>query len=330
MLISCEHPTQPRLEDIWQEPEKPPPLPNQWNFFGPYRGSVSSILLDPRDTNTVYVAMTEGLLYKTTNSGQLWNTIQGDFPFRKGLKLIRDPQDPDIIYLTTTEGGLYRSTDGGESWERIPTPHRFITSLVINPLNPQEMVIGASRGIYKSTNGGASWLLITRGLGPPLYVVPYLALNPQNPQQLFLSIPRRGVFRSDNGGLSWKAISRGLPDSLVGSIQVDPKTPTTLYLCTFGKGVYKSLDAGEHWFPSNKGQTYGTIRTLVIDSRYPHFLYAGTFLGRVYRSSDAGRSWEDITRNLSGIDFINDIALQQMGRKRVYIGTSAGVYFLME
>jgi photosystem II stability/assembly factor-like uncharacterized protein len=89
------------------------PIPNRY---------ITRILIDPADSNTVYIALggySDGNLLKTTNGGSSWTDITGSgvtgLPFSPTRGIARHPTQPNWLYAGT-EVGLFQSTNGGATW----------------------------------------------------------------------------------------------------------------------------------------------------------------------------------------------------------------------
>src|SRR6266567_954915 len=109
---------------------------------------IAKILIDPTNTNTVYVAVPGKLwsdsdergVYKTTDGGKTWNRILKGANASTGCSMISmDPQNPQTIYAglwdfrrkgwtfrsggdgpkASSGSGLFKSTDGGASWTEL-------------------------------------------------------------------------------------------------------------------------------------------------------------------------------------------------------------------
>ena len=102
---------------------------------------IGKILVDPRQSNTIFVAAEGPLwssggsrgLYKSTDGGLSWNTVLTIDENTGITDLEFDPSNPDIIYAAAYErrrktwsllaggshSGIYRSNDNGETWERL-------------------------------------------------------------------------------------------------------------------------------------------------------------------------------------------------------------------
>src|SRR6516164_2092783 len=102
---------------------------------------IGKILIDPRDSDTVYVAAQGPLwgpggdrgLYKTTDGGKTWNRVLEVNENTGVTDVVLDPRNPDVLVAasyqrrrhvwTLINGGpgsaIHRSTDGGKSWKKV-------------------------------------------------------------------------------------------------------------------------------------------------------------------------------------------------------------------
>ena len=89
---------------------------------------VTSLALDPSDSNTIYAAGTPYLgagflgLFKSTDGGASWapinNGLAGVFDSRSIVAAIAfAPGNPSTVYLATSGSGVYKSLNGGANWE---------------------------------------------------------------------------------------------------------------------------------------------------------------------------------------------------------------------
>ena len=88
------------------------------------RGGVTALAVDPRRAGTVYAALTQGGIYKTTNGGQTWIHATGT-PLDMTSALAVDPSRPAMIYAAGESAmgagpKILRSTNGGRTWATAP------------------------------------------------------------------------------------------------------------------------------------------------------------------------------------------------------------------
>ena len=106
---------------------------------------IGEILVDPRNSNVVYVAAQGPLfseggdrgLYKTTDGGATWNAVLTSATTPASATSLFDPRNPDIIFA-----GAYQR-------------RRHVGQMIGG---------GPDGGIYKTTNAGKSWTKLTKGL----------------------------------------------------------------------------------------------------------------------------------------------------------------------
>ena len=97
---------------------------------------VWSILIHPKDPNTILVGTEGTTIYRSTNAGASFEEFnvplplgacKMNFPIRV-LRLVVDPHAPDEIYAALEVAGLVRSLDGGmiqpEEGLRLGLPHQ--------------------------------------------------------------------------------------------------------------------------------------------------------------------------------------------------------------
>jgi photosystem II stability/assembly factor-like uncharacterized protein len=154
---------------------------------------IGKIIIDPRNSNVVYVASQGPLwsaggdrgLYKTTNGGATWARVLHVSDDTGISDIVFQPWKPDVIYASAyqrrravgqmigggPEGGLYKSTDGGKKWTKLtkglPTGDTGRAGLAVDPKNPNRVYAlidakAAESGFFRSDDAGASWTRIGR------------------------------------------------------------------------------------------------------------------------------------------------------------------------
>ncbi len=151
--------------------------------------------------------------------------------------------------------------------------------------------------------GGGGWLTV-------------MAINPVNPNILYVGCDVGGVYRSLNGGQTWSIINNGLIHYSIDDILIDRSNPSRIFLASDG-GVYRSDDAGGTWVLKRNGfaprdslQITEPIACLTQHTVDPATVYAcvgqrryyqpGTDgIGKIYITHDSGESWSVLN---SGLD----------------------------
>jgi photosystem II stability/assembly factor-like uncharacterized protein len=249
---------------------------------------VAALVIDPSTLQTVYAGSPEDGVFKSTDGGNNWITLNVGLTSPYIYALAIDPVAPLTLYAGTNVAGVFKSTDGGSNWVAINTglPITWISALAIDPSEPQTLYASSyNGGIFKSTDGGNNWIAANTGLtSADVYA---LAIDPSAPQTLYAGSYHGGVFKSTDGGGGWNAINTGLTIIKVGALAIDPSAPQILYAGTYdGGGVFKSTNGGV----SRARQTTVCpaltphITAIAVDPGRPQTVYAATGGGGEYKS----------------------------------------------
>jgi photosystem II stability/assembly factor-like uncharacterized protein len=118
---------------------------------------INSIELSPFDKGTAYIATTRYKfndhrpgLYKTTNYGKSWVSINNGLPANAFTRVVReDPSRRDLLFAGT-ELGLFVSWNGGANWEA------FQLNLPVTPITDLKIHQG---DLIAATSGRSFWIL---------------------------------------------------------------------------------------------------------------------------------------------------------------------------
>ena len=294
---------------------------------------VTALAIDPSTPATLYAGTFEGGVFKSTNGGNSWTTINSGLTSTRVFALAIDPSTPATLYAGTGGSGVFKSTNGGTTWQ--PTGANIFLmvgggqALAIDRFTPATLYAGNFFGVFKSTNGGTSWTDVNTGL-PTNPSVNALAIDPFTSATLYAGTDDR-VFKSTNGGTSWNPFDSGLTGRSVRALIIDPTTPATLYAgASFpgnnftGGGVFKSTNGGNSWTDTSSGLTATHVAALAIDPATPATLYAGTNGGRAarnfFKSTNGGTSWTDTSSGLPLNTNVNALAIDPSTPATLYAG----------
>lgn len=248
---------------------------------------IVKILVDPKDTNTVYVCAPGKLwsdsdergVYKTTDGGKTWTKILKGANLSTGCSMISmDESDPDTIYAGMWDfrrkGWTFRS--GGENAGSF-----------------------SGSGLFKSTNGGKTWTELTEQNAKGLPSKPYgriaVAVAPSKPDVVYAFVeaemPKDGLYRSDDSGKTWQQLDRS--QNMIwrpfyfANLIVDPKNENKIYKPNLS--LIMSNDGGKS-FSNISGGTHGDHHDLWINPNNTDHLIAGDD-GGIWYSYDGGNKW---------------------------------------
>ena len=190
-----------------------------------------TILLDPTNSDRIFIAISAAGAFRTDDGGTTWR------PINRGLRSEYIPEPtaevghcvhrlamhrsrPNTLFMQK-HWDVMRSDDAGDSWHEIsgnlPTDFGFVID--VHAHQPDT-----------------------------IYVVPIKSDSEHFPPEGKLR-----VYRSRTGGNEWEALTAGLPQRdcyvnvLRDAMAVDSLDPCGIYFGTSGGQVYGSADGGDHW-----------------------------------------------------------------------------------
>jgi len=257
---------------------------NSWTSMGLKQSEhIGKIMIDPRDSNVVYVAAEGPLwsaggergLFKSSDGGATWALVL-EIDANTGITDIEfSPGNPDIIYAAAYErrrhiwglmaggpnGGIYKSTDAGVSWQKkssgLPAGDVGKIGLAVTAANPSLVYAtieadDENKGFYRSADQGESWskknAYVSGGTGPHYYME--LTASPQTADLVFQMDVFMHVTR--DGGENFKVLGTGREKhSDNHALWIDPQDDLHLLAGT-DAGLYESFDQGTTWrhFPN--------------------------------------------------------------------------------
>jgi photosystem II stability/assembly factor-like uncharacterized protein len=274
---------------------------------------VYSIAIDPFEPSKIYAATRglsnncdapwNGVVYRSADAGQSWMPSLANLGSTQDwvYSLLVDPNAHDNIYAAAHENGVYKSVNEGGNWYPIQNGISDLSgrSIAISPdYSPgTTLYYGAWHfdSLYKTLNGGNSWFRPDPNI--PLSKVYSVAIDPQNPNTVYLATINRGILKTTDGGLNWPYGS--LFDDDIYSIAIDGFNSANILAGTAGDGIFRSSDYSVNWQRSNSGLNNATVTSIVSSSADPASIYTSVFGAGVNRSSNLDISWSDFNIGLT-------------------------------
>lgn len=242
---------------------------------------ISRILVDPRDSNTIFVAAQGPLwssggergLYKSTDGGKSWKAVLTKGPWTGVTDVVFDPKDPDVLYAATHQR------------------HRTVWALIDG---------GPESGIFKSTDAGETWTELKKGLPGEDKGKMSLGVSAQDSDVVYVTIEladrKGGIWRSADAGASWTKMSdyssQGTGPHYYQEIYVDPHRFDVFYHANVNLG--RTNDGGKNWESVESPHKHVDNHAVAFHPTDADFLLVGCD-GGLYRSWDRGRTYQFVS-----------------------------------
>ena len=250
---------------------------------------IAKILVDPTDSNNVYVCATGKLwsdsdergVYKTTDGGRTWAKILKGANASTGCSMISmDKSNPKTLYAGMwdfrRQGWTFRSGGDGET-------------------------AASGSGLFKSTDGGQTWTELDEKSAKGLPAKPWgriaVAVAPSKPNVVYAFVeavpPKNALYRSDDGGQTWAMLDRSQMmiwrPFYFANLIVDPKDENKVYKA--GGSLIVSNDGGKS-FSNIAGGAHGDFHDVWIDPSNTSHVITGDDGGLWYSYDGANKWWK--------------------------------------
>jgi photosystem II stability/assembly factor-like uncharacterized protein len=263
---------------------------------------ISSVVIDPRDPNVVYVGALghvyapneERGVFKSVDGGAHWKKVLDQGPKIGVSDLAICAGNPQLLFAATWHtwrppwstyatidgpgSGLFRSENGGASWTRLDGHGlpggdwgRVGVAVASDGKRVYALIDAKQSGLYRSDDGGETWVLENTDarLTSRAWYFGGITIDPGNPDVLY--VPNVALYRSEDGGKTI-SIVRGAPGGDdYHQIWVDPRNSSSMVLGT-DQGTTISLDRGQTW-SSWYNQPTAQFYHVITDNRFPYVVY---------------------------------------------------------
>ncbi|MEO0123271.1 MAG: hypothetical protein ABIL69_04625 [candidate division WOR-3 bacterium] len=281
----------------------------------------------------IYAADQTHKLYKSTDEGELWDSLTYLDVTKNPICVICEPQNAQVVYIGKNgDVPVWKSVNGGETWE--PKSYGITNTqplcFAMDPNNPSVVLVGcgsdgAQPTIFKTTNGGQTLSSLSSPIpdGPVHDIAVF-----SGSQRLLVSVSdpypgayQGGLFLSTDGGQSW---TRKLTwDSR--SVEISPRDQNYVYATAHDYDqIFRSSDAGNTWtFLGNAPIVW--IFDIAIDPSDPGVVFIGMDQEAISWSTNYGNNW--LPRNQGIIaDSIFTICINPQDKSKMWAGGPLAIY----
>ncbi len=309
-------------------------------------GRINCIVINPLDTNTLYVGSACGGVHISHDGGVTWASNSDNFPSLSIADIAVNPSHPDTLYAATGDGygytvdgynnfwgGLYsagvmKSTDGGVTWNTtglsfIQTNRNVIQKLLINPNNPNILLAASTNGVYRTNDAGATWTHVYTA--SHIYSI---AFHPGSPNTVY-GVDDANLLVSNDGGTTWSVLYPGInPVADRASIAVSPAAPNAIWVLDANNNLNWSHNGGVTFFPTttpaDTANFYGYYdRVLAVSPSDSTRIFAFGMI--MATSADGGVSWQRL--NPDGDVHVDNhaVAVNPLHTATIYTGNDGGI-----
>ncbi|MBI2257681.1 MAG: T9SS type A sorting domain-containing protein [Flavobacteriia bacterium] len=205
---------------------------------------------------TIYSAVYHHGVFKSTNDGQTWTTLNNGILNPQNVwDIAINPTNTNQIFVSLNNRGLflnalYMSNDAGNSWNIVDAaPQGDILEIVFN--SQGEIFIAVSDnfdwpengGVYRSSDNGLTWNEIFD------YPLPIdIEISTNNDNHIIISCPMiykensitQGVYLSKDKGVNWQNIAYFIPHSGFNFAKINPHVNDEIIVGTSGGGIWRN------------------------------------------------------------------------------------------
>ena len=232
--------------------------PHYWNAtssWNPGVGRLTSVAVNPNDTNVIFVSSPGGGIWRSTNGGASWSPLI-DFinsSWQNVFHICIDSSNSKVVYAALSNGGVIKSTDGGNTWAATGSGPSNSRQVKIFPGKSNLIFAAATNGLWRSVNAGVNWVKVENATKEDI------EFCPSNPSIMYAAGNGGSsyVWRSQDSGKTWSGI-----DSAKGMMK---KGRTLLAVCAADPSiVYVAQASGSAFGAFYKSNDYGSTFTVQV------------------------------------------------------------------
>ena len=221
------------------------------------------ISIAPTNPSLVFVANTKHGIFRSKDAGATWTVL--DAP-KTACGVTVSPTDEKVVWGACGEAGIYRTDDGGNTWalmNKSITKKTRIIEIALHASRPDLVYAigndGWSGYFHRSEDGGKTWTYSRKILKRPDDKLPSpevagdkdgetsaltnIAVNPKNPDEVFVSANWTCVFSKD-GGKTFEARQTDADNTCSTDIQF---LGGKVYVTAMDEGLLVSENNGADW-----------------------------------------------------------------------------------
>jgi len=221
------------VRGLWDHPSRK----TQWFGGGRDHPGIHSILVDPKDSDHIYIGISCAGVFETLDGGANWHPmnhgLQAEFLPDPSSEIGQDPHlvdwckaNPKVMWQQN-HCGIYRTVDGGANWADISQPEgpaNFGFAIAAHETDPEvawvvpgvsdEMRVAVDNAlcVCRTEDGGKTWKALRKGLPQSaVFDITYRHALALQGEKLAFGTTTGNAYMSMNNGDSWQTLNTNLP-----------------------------------------------------------------------------------------------------------------------
>lgn len=218
-------------EGLWNHPSRR----KNWMGGGRDQAGSSSIVIDPRDSNHLYVGVSVGGVYESVDGGKTWegrnNGLIAEYLPNPTAEYGHDPHfiaaspsNPDVLWQQN-HCGVFRSIDRGHTWINVSQGQiKFGFPIALDEKDDQtawvipaisddiRMAFNGALCVARTEDGGQTWIELRNGLPQKhCYDIVFRHALDISGDTLVFGSTTGNLFISEDRGDSWQSLGHSYP-----------------------------------------------------------------------------------------------------------------------
>jgi len=221
------------VQSLWDQPSRL----EHWFGGGRDYAGIHSIVVDPRNSDHIYIGISCAGVFETVDAGKNWivrnQGLRADYLPNPQAEVGHDPHmlvacatQPDVLWQQN-HCGIFKSIDGANSWQEVTDddgPARFGFAVAVAEGDPNQawvvpavsdeirVAIDNALCVCRTDDGGKSWRDLRKGLPQKnCYDIVFRHALDVNNHEVVFGTTTGNLFLSKDRGDSWDLLGHTLP-----------------------------------------------------------------------------------------------------------------------
>ena len=192
---------------------------------------ILGLAIESSNPNHMFAALEVGGAARSSDAGKSWqltnNNFAGDVDLMDLHGVAVGSADSSSVFISNRVG-VWRTRDRGDNWENLQFERfsgiKYSRGIQASPNDPNTLYAcvgmdfgSAEGGVLRTTDQGDTWERFDKGVSAQSTTFG-VAINNQNPEQVYFCTRRGGVFGTHDAGASWSEDT--LPEGVTNVISV--------------------------------------------------------------------------------------------------------------